>query len=149
MYDPRPLVRSSLHRVRDRWRVALARVARLTGAAVVAYLLALRVVSDPRPVTAALTALLIVQVTLVGTIADTLRRILSVVAGVAVAIGVSTVVGFTWWSLGAVVAGSILLGQALRLGPHLMEVPISAMLVLAAGGAGIQATDRVAETMVG
>ncbi len=89
------------------------------------------------------------QVTLVGTIADTGRRILSVVLGVAVAIGVSTLVGFTWWSLGALVAASILLGQALRLGPHIMEVPISAMLVLAAGGAGVQATDRVYETLIG
>jgi hypothetical protein len=129
--------------------VALARVARLSGAAVVSYLLALRVVSDPRPVTAALTALLIVQVTLVGTLADTARRIFSVVLGVGVAIAVSTLVGFTWWSLGAVVAGSILLGQAVRLGPHLMEVPISAMLILAAGGAGVQAADRVVETLVG
>lgn len=149
MVSVRHLVRANVRRVRERWRPALARVARLSSAAVASYLLALRAVSDPRPVTAALTALLIVQVTLVGTIADTARRILSVVLGVAVAIGVSSLVGFTWWSLGAVVAGSIVLGQALRLGPHLMEVPISAMLVLAAGGAGVQATDRVVETLVG
>jgi hypothetical protein len=106
-------------------------------------------VSDKRPVTAALTALLIVQVTLVGTVADTVRRILSVVVGVGVAIAVSTFVGFTWWSLGAIIAISILLGHLLRLGPHLLEVPISAMLILAAGGAGVQATDRIAETVVG
>ena len=145
----RHLVRTNLRRVRERWRPALARVARLSSAAVASYLLALHLVADPRPVTAALTALLVVQVTLVGTIADTGRRILSVVLGVAVAIGVSTLVGFTWWSLGALVAASILLGQALRLGPHIMEVPISAMLVLAAGGAGVQATDRVYETLIG
>src|SRR3954451_23988524 len=99
MVNVRHLVGANVRRVRVGWRSALGRVARLTSAAVAAYLLALRVVSDPGPVTAGLTALLIVQVTLVGTIADTLRRILSVVAGVAVAIGVSTVVGFTWWSL--------------------------------------------------
>lgn len=143
------LLRSSVRRVQDRWRVAFARVARLTGAAVAAYLLALQLGTDPRPVTAALTALLIVQVTLVGTVSDTLRRIASVLLGVAVAIAVSTVVGFTWWSLGAVVAASIVLGQAARLGPHLMEVPISAMLILAAGGAGVQAIDRVIETLIG
>ena len=85
----RHLVRTNLRRVRERWRPALARVARLSSAAVASYLLALHIVADPRPVTAALTALLIVQVTLVGTIADTGRRILSVVLGVAVAIGVS------------------------------------------------------------
>jgi hypothetical protein len=72
-----------------------------------------------------------------------------VVAGVGVAILVSTFLPFTWWSLGGIIAVSILLGQVLRLGAHLLEVPISAMLVLAAGGAGVAATDRVVETAVG
>ncbi len=127
----------------------MARALRLSVSAVAAYLIALKVVADPRPVTAALTALLIVQVTLVGTLAEMARRIVSVVLGVAIAIGVASFAGFTWWSLGALVAASILTGQLLRLGPHLYEVPISAMLVLAAGGAGVQATDRVIETVVG
>jgi hypothetical protein len=149
MHNLRGFFRSSLRRVRERGAAAFARVLRLTGAAVAAYLIALPIVADPRPVTAALTALLIVQVTLVGTIADTTRRIASVLLGVGVAIGVSSVAGFTWWSLGALIAASILLGQALRLGPHLMEVPISAMLILAAGGAGLQAVDRIVETLIG
>ncbi len=107
MHSLRDLARSSVRRVRERGAAALARVLRLTGAAVAAYLIALEIVTDPRPVTAALTALLIVQVTLVGTIADTARRIASVVLGVGVAIGVSTLAGFTWWSLGALIAASI------------------------------------------
>ncbi|HKC29029.1 MAG TPA: aromatic acid exporter family protein [Jatrophihabitans sp.] len=135
--------------LRERGPASLARAARLSAAAMASYGAASASVADPRPVTAALTALLVVQVTLVGTLADTARRVLSVVVGVGVAITVSTFVGFTWWSLGGLVAVSILLGQALRLGPHLMEVPISAMLILAAGGAGTQATDRVAETLIG
>ena len=68
------------------------RTLRLTGAAVAAYLAALLVLDDPRPVLAPLTALLVVQVTLVGTVADSLRRILSVIAGVAVAVGFSAFV---------------------------------------------------------
>jgi hypothetical protein len=136
-------------RARERGPASVGRALRLSVAATAAYGAALASVSDPRPITAALTALLIVQVTLVGTIADTARRILSVLAGVGVAIAVSAFVPFTWWSLGAMVAVAILLGQALRLGAHLLEVPISAMLVLAAGGAGSAATDRVAETVVG
>ncbi len=149
MFSPRRVARVGLRRTKERAPAAVTRALRLSSAAVASYLVALRTVSDPRPVTAALTALLIVQVTLVGTFADTVRRILSVVVGVAVAIGVSYFAGFTWWSLGALVATSILLGQALRLGPHLLEVPISAMLILAAGGAGIQAVDRITETLVG
>ncbi|MGH8862363.1 MAG: FUSC family protein, partial [Jatrophihabitantaceae bacterium] len=120
------VVRSFVIRVRERGLAAAARVLRLTGAAVAAYLVALLFVTAQRPVTAALTALLVVQVTLVGTITDTIRRIVSVVAGVVLAIGVSNVVGLTWWSLAAIVAASIVVGQLLRLGPHLLEVPISA-----------------------
>jgi hypothetical protein len=136
-------------RVREGGPAAVIRSARLAGSAVAAYAAALSVVDDRRPVTAALTALLIVQVTLVGTLAETWRRVVSVLLGVGVAITVSTFVGLTWWSLGALVAGSILLGQTLRLGAHLLEVPISAMLILAAGGAGAQAGDRVVETVLG
>jgi hypothetical protein len=136
-------------RLRERGPAAVSRAARLSAAAMASYGAASVSVADPRPVTAALTALLVVQVTLVGTLADTARRVLSVIVGVGVAITVSTFAGFTWWSLGALVAVAIMLGQALRLGPHLMEVPISAMLILAAGGAGTQATDRVAETLIG
>ena len=122
---------------------------RLTGAAVAAYLVALLLLDDPRPVLAPLTALLIVQVTLVGTITDTARRILSVVAGVALAIVFSAFVGFSWWSLALLIAASIMEGQVLRLGPHLLEVPISAMLVLAVGGSEHAALDRVTATVVG
>jgi hypothetical protein len=86
--------------------------------------------------------------------------VLSVVAGVIVAYGVASLTGLTWWSLGLVVALSITVGRLLRLGPFLLEAPISAMLVLAAAGLGTRAgvsdtgaamaaTGRVAETLVG
>jgi hypothetical protein len=149
MRSLRLMAASELRRGRERGPEALGRTARLTIAAAVAYLAARGLVGDPRPVTAALTALLIVQVTLVGTVADTARRILSVLVGVGVAIVVATQVGFTWWSLTALVALALLIGQALRLGAHLLEVPISAMLILAAGGAGVQAKDRIYETVIG
>ena len=125
------------------------RTLRLTGAAVAAYLAALLVLDDPRPVLAPLTALLVVQVTLVGTVADSLRRILSVIAGVAVAVGFSAFVGFSWWSLALIIAVSLLVGQFLRLGDQQLEVPISAMLVLAVGGSETAATDRISATIVG
>ena len=125
------------------------RTLRLTGAAVAAYLAALLILDDPRPVLAPLTALLVVQVTLVGTVADSLRRILSVIAGVAVAVGFSAFVGFSWWSLALIIAVSLLVGQFLRLGTHQLEVPISAMLVLAVGGSETAATDRISATIVG
>ena len=70
-------------------------------------------------------------------------------AGVLIAVGVATYVGLTWWSLGAVVASSLVIGRLLRLGANLLEVPISAMLVLAVGGAKGAALDRIYETLVG
>jgi hypothetical protein len=131
---------------------------RLTGAAMAAYVVAHWLLAgrfsaswlplDARPLLAPLTALLVVQVTLVQTIGDTLRRIISVVAGVAVAVFFSAQFGTGALTLGFLIGASILVGQALRLGPHLLEVPISAMLVLgvnpdtAAGG-------RVIETVIG
>lgn len=136
-------------RIREGGRASAARALRLSVAAVAAYVVAQRLSADAKPVTAALTALLIVQVTFFGTITETLRRIVSVLAGVGLAIGASLLVGLTWWSLASIVLVSILVGQALRLGPHLLEVPISAMLILAAGGAGVNAIDRVVETVIG
>jgi hypothetical protein len=145
---PKVLV-DTRRRIREGGRVSTTRAFRLSVAAVSAYVVAQRVSADAKPVTAALTALLIVQVTFFGTITDTFRRIVSVLAGVGLAIGASLLVGLTWWSLASIVLISILVGQALRLGPHLLEVPISAMLILAAGGAGVNALDRVVQTLIG
>jgi Aromatic acid exporter family member 1 len=92
----------------------------------------------------------VVQGTLFSTLTAGIRRVVSVVAGVLVAALLSSVVGLTWWSLGAVIGAALLIGHALRLGEHLLEVPISAMLVLGVGSlAGTAATFRVAETLVG
>ncbi|HEY2271276.1 MAG TPA: FUSC family protein [Jatrophihabitantaceae bacterium] len=145
----RNAVATAWRRIHERGPAGALRALRLTGAAIAAYLVALLVISDTRPLTAALTALLVVQVTLVGTIADTIRRIVSVIAGVGLAILLSIFVGFHWWSLALIILASLLVGQALRLGPHLLEVPISAMLILAVGGLGTRAVDRVVETLIG
>src|SRR5688572_21174026 len=119
-----------------RWgRVPGLRTAKTTLAAVLAYVVADLLNTSPSPVIASLTALLVVQLTVYETVAQGLQRIFSVLAGVLLAVGIASVVGLTWWSLGAVVAVSLVVGILLRLGPHLPEVPISAMLVLAVGGA--------------
>ena len=140
-------------RVRHRGWSALLRAGRMTGATVAAFLVAQRVgLDDPPPLIAALTALLVVQTTLAGTLASGVQRVLSVVAGVALAVLFVSVVGLTWWSLGLLVAAAIVVGQVLQLGPNLVEVPISAMLVLGVGyaaGAESVGTGRVLETLLG
>ena len=142
-------VPSFLLRGDGRVRLRGVRTAKATSAAVAAYVVALPLSENSRPVLAPLTALLVVQMTLYDTLSSGLRRVVSVLVGVLVAVGISTWVPLTWWSLGLTVAGSLVLGRLLRLGAEVSEVPISAMLVLAVGGADSVATSRVAETVIG
>lgn len=140
-------------RIRRRWRSAVFRAARLTGAAVAAYLVAEAFgLVNPPPLVAALTALIVVQATASSTLWSGVERVLSVLLGVAIALAFAYVVGLTWWSLGILVAAAIIVGQLLRLGPNLIEVPISAMLVLGVGftaGAEAAASSRLVETLIG
>lgn len=123
-------------------------VARLAATAIFAYLLALQVPGASRPVLAPLTALLVVQVTLYQTMRSALQRVVSVILGVLVAIGFTALVGFSWWSLGTVIAASLAIGYIFRLGDQTLEVPISGMLILAVGTRPA-ATSRVVDTLVG
>jgi hypothetical protein len=132
-----------------RGRMPGLRTAKTTLAAVLSFVVADLLDTSATPVLAPLTALLVVQLTMYETVLHGWERVLSVLAGVLVAIGVASVVGLTWWSLGAVVALSLVVGRALRLGPHLLEVPISAMLVLAVTNAEDLAVERVYETLIG
>ena len=126
-----------------RGRTPGLRTAKTTLAAVLSYVVADQLGTSATPVLAPLTALLVVQLTMYETVRQGWERILSVLAGVLVAIGLASVVGLNWWSLGAVVALSLVVGRALRLGPQLLEVPISAMLVLAVTNAEDLAIERV------
>ncbi|HEY4728721.1 MAG TPA: aromatic acid exporter family protein, partial [Actinomycetes bacterium] len=127
------------------------RTIKTTLAAVLAYLLAVWLLgSQPPPLLAPLTALLVAQLTIFETVKSSVERVGSVVAGVLVAVLISKVVGLTWWSLGITILAALVIGLLLRLGDHTLEVPISAMLVLAvAGQAGTVAIDRVTETLIG
>ncbi len=149
----RRLVLATVRRTREKGRKALTRASRLAGATVAAFVAAELVgIHDPPPLVAALTALLVVQVTLTGTLISGLQRVLAVVVGVVLALGFVAVTGLSWWSLALIVAASIIVGQLLRLGDHLLEVPISAMLVLGVGGglgAESAAAGRAVETVIG
>lgn len=130
---------------------ALAWAARLTAAAVGSYVVAQLLFPNTEPLLAPLTALLVVQLTPVSLLASGVDRVVSVVAGVSVAAALSTAVQLTWWSLAIAIGVSILIGQALRLRANLIEVPISAMLVLGVGSLAAEAAawERFVETMVG
>ncbi|MEU9237580.1 FUSC family protein [Streptomyces subrutilus] len=122
---------------------------RSTAAAVISYVVALRLSSEPNPLTAPLTALLVVQVTLYSTLTTSIRRVNSVVVGVLIAIGFSALVGLTWWSLGLLILASLVVGHLVRVDEFVPEVAISAMLVLGVTQVTDTAWDRVLETLIG
>ncbi len=128
---------------------AVVQTVRATVAATLAYAVAVRVSSEPAPLTAPLTALLVVQVTLYSTLTTGIRRVNSVVVGVLIAIGFSSVMGLSWWSLGLIILASLTIGRFVRVDEFVNEVAISAMLVLGVTRLASQAWDRVLETLIG
>ena len=141
-------VTGSIPFTRLRARLTEQSIPRLTATAVFAYLFALLLPGSSQPVLAPLTALLVVQATRYQTMRSAVQRVASVVAGVVVALGFTAAVGFSWWSLGLVIAVALAIGCVLRLGHHLLEVPISAMLILSLGSRSA-ATGRVVDTLAG
>ncbi|WP_455351702.1 FUSC family protein [Streptomyces sp. SYSU K217416] len=146
MPAPKDPLRDLVRRHRE---PAVVQTVRSTAAAVISYVVALRLSSEPAPLTAPLTALLVVQVTLYSTLTTGIRRVNSVVAGVLIAIGFSALVGLTWWSLGLVILASLVIGRFVKVGEFVPEVAISAMLVLGVAQVTSTAWDRVVETLIG
>ncbi len=140
-----------LTRLRLRGRSGTLWSVRITVAAVASYVVAQLAFPSATPLLSPLTAMLVVQVTPWSLLASGLDRVVAVVVGVTVAIGVASVVPLTWWSLGLVILVSLLIGQTLRLRNNLLEVPISAMLVMGVGSLSAEsaAGNRVLETLVG
>jgi hypothetical protein len=136
--------------VRRRTQPIAVYIVRLTATATFAYLLALHVpAGTSRPVLAPLTALLVLQASLFQTIRSGFRKVVSVAAGVLVAVALSAFVDFNWWVLGLLIGGALLIGHVLRLGGDILEVPISAMLIFSSVGAHAAATGRIVDTLVG
>ena len=131
------------------WRPGLIGIARLTAAAVLAYLFTLALTDGAIDLTGALTALLVVQASAVSTLKMGLVRVGAVLSGVLVAVLLSTWLGLTWWSLGLAVSASLIVATVLRLGDQVLEAPISAMLILAVTNPDVAAETRVLTTFIG
>lgn len=140
---------TSWSHVPARLRPAAAQISRLTGASVIAYLVANAVSPGILDLTAPLTALLVVQASTVGTLRTGLVRVGAVLTGVLVSVALAGYVGLSWWSLAAAVAASLILARALRLGEQSLEAPISAMLILAVSTPALAAEVRVLNTLIG
>lgn len=118
-------------------------------AGVLAYVVALELSPNPVPLTAPLTALLVVQVTLYTTVTTGIRRVVSVVAGVLIAVALGDLMGLTWWSLGLIILASLVVGHIIRVDEFVAEVAISGMLILGVTDHGGEGLDRVLETLIG
>ncbi|MCU1438268.1 MAG: hypothetical protein JWP66_1355 [Naasia sp.] len=144
-----PTMPSSWAEVPARLRPGAVQIARLTIAAVVAYVVADALFPGIVDLTAPLTALLVVQASTVGTLLMGVVRVGAVLTGVLVAIAVTSAVGLSWWSLAIVISASLVVAMVLRLGDQTLEAPISAMLILAVATPGGAAEVRVANTLIG
>jgi hypothetical protein len=145
--QPVSAITEPLKVVRRRAQPKAVLVARLTATATASYLIALLIPgTSARPTLAPLTALLVLQFSLYRTLRSAVQRVGSVAGGVAVAVVLAWALGFTWWSLGLAIGAALVLGHLLRLGEHVLEVPISAMLILSLPTGGV---DRVLETLIG
>jgi hypothetical protein len=116
---------------------------------VISYLITLVVTDGAVDLTGALTALLVVQASAYSTLKMGAVRVGAVLSGVLVATLLSTWVGLTWWSLGAAIAASLLIGKVLRLGDQALETPITAMLILGVANHDIAAGIRIINTLIG
>jgi uncharacterized membrane protein YgaE (UPF0421/DUF939 family) len=146
--DVREAIAGALHRRND---PSVNQTVRSTAAAVLSYLAALWLSSAQVPLLAPLTTLLVVQVTVYATLTRGIRRIIAVVAGVLLAVGFSSLVGLSWWSLGVLILAALILGHLVRVNEFVPEVAISAMIVLGVSVTRVAETalDRVVETLIG
>lgn len=135
--------------VRERVDPYAARITRLTIAAVIAYLLAQAFNPGNTDLTGPLTALLVVQATATSSLRNGLGRVAAVLTGVLVAIVLSTWVGLTWWSLGLAIGAALTLAHVMKLGDHILETPISAMLILGVAQHDVAAMTRIVNTLIG
>lgn len=134
---------------RRRQQTAVEQTLRSVAAATLAFAVADRLSSESAPLTAPLTALLVVQVTFYATLTTAFRRVNAVVVGVLIAIGFSELVGLHWWSLGLIILASLTAGHLVRVSEFVPEVAISAMLVLGVTQVASAARFRVLDTVIG
>ena len=147
----RRFLSDEVERIRTRGPAALGWSLRITAAATLSYVVAVLIFPGSQPLLAPLTAMVVIQVAPVSLLVSGLDRVVAVVAGVSLAVGFAAVVPLEWWSLALLLMLSITIGQFLRLRSNLVEVGISAMLVLGVGSlsASDAAWQRIAVTLVG
>ncbi|RJK95271.1 FUSC family protein [Vallicoccus soli] len=129
---PAPRLRSP--GARDAVLTALLVAAKGALAAVVAWLVAVRVFPEPQPYFAPLGALLAVNPTVATSLRQGATWMAGIAAGIGVALGTWALVGHSAVGLGLAILVASLLSGWHRLGPNGFQVPFMALFVLLLGG---------------
>jgi uncharacterized membrane protein YgaE (UPF0421/DUF939 family) len=138
--------------VRATSRSPLIQVLKTSVAAALAWGASVVLLGQELPIFAAIAALLVVQPSVNQSLAKGIERSLGVLLGVMLAYGAGLLFGSSSWIVLLIVVVALLLAWVLRLTPgSANQIPISAMLVLAIGGANSPdyAVERVIETIIG
>ena len=139
-----------MHRWHRPDRVTTLQVVKTGLAALLAWEAARRLLDEPQPVFAALTAMLVLQITVRQSVRQAVEKVVAVVAGVAVATALASVLGLNAWTVGLVVSGGLVVGRVLRLGQQgSVQVPVAALLVLVIGTESGLIASRIADTVLG
>ena len=99
-------------------------------ATVLAWQLAVHVLDSANPFYAPMSALLVVDRTIVRSVGASTKRVIGVVLGMSVAWLVGSQVGVTWWSMVPVMLVATLIGRWKALGEHGIQVPTMVLLSL-------------------
>ncbi len=151
--DARVRVRAlgtALHRAGPE-RDALLLLLKAALAAVLAWQFALHVLDSPIPFYAPMAALLVVDRTMVRSIAGSAQRVAAVVLGLGVAWLAATWFGTTWFTMFGVTLVALVISRWSRLGTHGSQVPSMVLLsLITAGGTDEQFTYlTIVETIAG
>ena len=132
-------------------RTQLFQAAKVAVGAGIAWAVALAVYPNGLPYLAPLAVLLIVQPTVYDSLSRAFQRVVGVILGVAAALVVSHFFTASGWSIAIIIFAGLLLGWSVRLGPQgVVQVPVSALLVFAVGGATPDyGGRRVVDTLIG
>jgi uncharacterized membrane protein YgaE (UPF0421/DUF939 family) len=147
----RPSVRSKPFRPVLVRRTQILLATKAAVAAGIAWEVALLADPHSRPYFAPLAVILIVQPTVYDSLSRAFQRVAGVLLGVSAALAVSHFLTLSGWSIAIIVFAGLLLGWSLRLGPQgVVQVPVSALLVVAVGSATPDyGARRVVDTLIG
>jgi len=131
-------------------RTVLVQALKIALSAALSWALAQWLFGSPAPIYAPITASFVALITIRASIRDAYQRVLGVLVGIFVAIGLGELMGLHAWSIGAIVGVGFLVGKLIRLEPGAAaQIPITGLLLIGLGQGAGYAETRILDTLVG